>query len=78
LFNHLDDDEEDEVMDSPSDWTSIAEQYGPFQNGLDMQDEEENNINGIEAANGMPDYAYDYPEMPSSYPAHEDLEDQYY
>lgn len=79
LFNHLNDvDEDEDMMNSPSDWTSIGEQYGPFQNILDMQGEDENNINGIEGSNGMPDYAYDYPEMPSSYPAHEDLDEQYY
>lgn len=79
LFNHLNDvDEDEDMVNSPSDWTSIAEQYGPFQNILDMQGEDENNINGIEGSNGMPDYAYDYPEMPSSYPAHEDLDEQYY
>jgi len=43
-----------------------------------MQDEEGNDINGIEGGNGMSDYAYDYPEMPSSFPAREDLEEQYY
>jgi hypothetical protein len=75
LFNHISDGEGDEdLMGSPSDWTSIAEQYGPFQDMLDMQGEEENDVNGIEASHGMPDYAYDYPEMP----VHENLEDQYY
>jgi hypothetical protein len=75
LFNHLNDvDEDEDMVNSPSDWTSIAEPYGPFQDMLDMQGEEENDVNGIEASHGMPDYAYDYPEMP----VHENLEDQYY
>merc|ERR1711981_249911 len=65
LFNHISDGEgDDDSMGSPSDWTSIAEQYGPFQDMFDMQGEEEHGVNGIEASHGMPDYAYDYPEMP--------------
>lgn len=64
-----------DLMENPEDWTSIAEQYG---NGLDMENKEENISNGIEEPVGMPDYAYDYPELPSNYFPHEDLEDQYY
>ena len=26
-----------ELMEDPSDWTSIAEQYGPFQDDLDIE-----------------------------------------
>lgn len=79
LFNHLDDVEGDQdLIESPLDWTSIAEQYAPYQDAIDMQDEEENNMNGIEEENGMPDYGYDYPELPRSYPTHEDDEEQYY
>jgi len=64
-----------DLMENPEDWTSIAEQYG---NGLDMENKEENISNGIEEPVGMQDYAYDYPELPSNYFPHEDLEDQYY
>ena len=28
---------EQELMEDPSDWTSIAEQYGPFQDDLDIE-----------------------------------------
>ena len=28
---------EQELMEDPSDWTSIAEQYGPFQDDLEVE-----------------------------------------
>jgi len=66
-----------ELMEDPSDWTSIAEQYGPFQDDLDIEENQVNDIRGQDdATNELPEYAYDYPEAPRNF--HEDLyEDQY-
>merc|ERR1712051_734717 len=66
-----------ELMEDPSDWTSIAEQYGPFQDDLDIEENHVNDIRGQDdATNELPEYAYDYPEAPRNF--HEDLyEDQY-
>merc|ERR1711997_493966 len=66
-----------ELMEDPSDWTSIAEQYGPLQDDLDIEENQVNDILGQDdAANELPEYAYDYPEAPRNF--HEDLyEDQY-
>jgi hypothetical protein len=66
-----------ELMEDPSDWTSIAEQYGPLQDDLDIEENQVNDIRGQDdATNELPEYAYDYPEAPRNF--HEDLyEDQY-
>lgn len=69
------DQSDQDLMEGPADWTSIAEQYGP---SVNMMDEDENNFNGIEDPVAMPDYVYDYPELPSNYLPREDLEDEYY
>jgi hypothetical protein len=74
-FNGVEPDED--VMDSPSDWTSISEQYAPLQDTFDVENEEENGMDGM-LGNRMPDYAYDYAEMPPNYATQDNLEDHYY
>jgi hypothetical protein len=66
-----------DMMANPSAWTSIAEQYAPMENDLDTEDDEGSNIADLEGANVIPDYAYDYSELPASYPSQDDLEYQY-
>lgn len=67
-----------DLMEDPSTWTSMADQYAPLEDDLDIEDGEDGTIGGVEEAEGIPDYAYDYNELPSSFPSREDIEDQYY
>merc|ERR1711981_343580 len=73
-----DDQLDQDLMEDPSAWSSIAEQYAPLQDDLDMEDEDDANMGGVEQEVGIPDYAYDYNELPSSFPSREDIDDQYY
>lgn len=66
-----------DTMANPSAWTSIAEQYAPMEDDMDTEDDEGSNIADLEGANVIPDYAYDYSELPASYPSQDDLEYQY-
>jgi hypothetical protein len=68
-----------DLMEDPSAWTSMADQYAPLEEDLDIEDGDDGTITGAEEAEGIPDYAYDYNELsPSSFPSREDIEDQYY
>jgi len=50
--DHLDQD----LMEDPQAWTSIAEQYAPYEDDLDIEDQNEDQET-------IPDYAYNYPEV---------------
>jgi len=65
--DHLDQD----LMEDPQAWTSIAEQYAPYEDDLDIEDQNEDQET-------IPDYAYNYPELMSDYPSEVNLEDQYF
>jgi len=43
-----------------------------------MGDVDNGYMNEVEEDAAMPDYAYDYNELPSSFPSREDIEEQYY
>lgn len=78
FLSGLNDVEPDEhLMDSPSDWTSISEQYLPHQDTINIEDDEENDVNKRES-NLMPDYLYDYAEVPPNYATQDNLDDAYY
>jgi hypothetical protein len=68
---------EEHLMDSPSDWTSIADQYLPHQDTIDIEGDEEGDGNEMES-NRMPDYLYDYAEVPPNYATQDNLDDNYY
>jgi len=65
--DHLDQD----LMEDPQAWTSIAEQYAPYEDDLDIEGQNEDE-------EAIPDYAYNYPELMSDYPSEVNLEDQYF
>jgi hypothetical protein len=67
-----------DLMEDPSAWTSMADQYAPPEDDLDIEDGEDGTIGGVEDAEGIPDYSYDYNELPSSFPSRENIEEQYY
>jgi hypothetical protein len=50
-------------MEDPQAWTSIAEQYAPYEDDLDIEDENEDDVNGLAEDDGIPDYGYNYPEV---------------
>merc|ERR1712141_389247 len=60
-----------DLMEDPQAWTSIAEQYAPYEDDLDIEDQDEDE-------EGVPDYSYNYPELMSDYPSEVNLEDQYF
>jgi len=67
-----------DLMEDPQAWTSIAEQYAPYEDDLDIEDENEDDVNGLAEEDGIPDYGYNYPELMSDYPSEVNLEDQYF
>jgi len=62
---------DNDLMEDPQAWTSIAEQYAPYDDDLDIEDHDEDE-------EGVPDYSYNYPELMSDYPSEVNLEDQYF
>merc|ERR1711997_381112 len=62
---------DNDLMEDPQAWTSIAEQYAPYDDDLDIEDQNEDE-------EGVPDYSYSYPELMSDYPSEVNLEDQYF
>jgi len=62
---------DNDLMEDPQAWTSIAEQYAPYDDDLDIEDQDEDE-------EGVPDYSYNYPELMSDYPSEVNLEDQYF
>merc|ERR1712223_395434 len=62
---------DNDLMEDPQAWTSIAEQYAPYDEDLDIEDQDEDEER-------VPDYSYNYPELMSDYPSEVNLEDQYF